>query len=173
MSHSAGSKAPRWNLAPAFALALVLAALWFGLSGGVGWLFGAGAVLAAVALSELVAPLPRVRLSVPGLLRFIAFFIRGSLAGGTDVARRALSPRRPLDVVRHQHRFGLPPGAPRAVFAGVVTLLPGTLSVHLDGAVLLVHSIAGEPAATLAELERRVAALFGLDGDAAGGRRDE
>lgn len=169
MTRPARSLASRWDPVAACVLAAVLGVLWLALSGGEDWLFGGLAVLAAVLLSQMLAPLPRIRLSLPGLLRFLAFFAHGSLAGGVDVARRALSPGPQLDVVRHEYRLGLPPGPPRAVFAGVVTLLPGTLSVRLEESTLLVHSIAGDPRATLAGLECRVAALFGLDEGSGGG----
>ncbi|MFW6057123.1 MAG: Na+/H+ antiporter subunit E, partial [Chloroflexota bacterium] len=123
--------------------------------------FGFMAVAATLLISQRLAPIPRATLSVPGLARFVGFFLWGSLAGGVDVASRALLPRLPLDIHEHWHRFRLPPGPPRAVLVGSISLMPGTLSVRLIGDALLVHSIAGDPLNRLVQLEHRVADMFG------------
>lgn len=152
----------RFNPAVTITLTVVLTLLWAALSGGEDWVFGGVAIIAVVLISQALVPLPAMNVSLPGLARFLAFFLRGSLVGGVDVSRRALSPRLPLDVHRYWHTLGLPPGAPRAVLVGAISLLPGTLSVRLHEGQLLVHSIAGDPARTIAQLEHRVAGLFGL-----------
>ena len=154
----------RFKPAVTIVLGAVLTLLWAALSGGEDWAFGVVAIVAVVFISQALVPLPAMDLSLPGLVRFLAFFIRGSIGGGIDVSRRALSPSLPLEVHRYWHALGLPTGAPRAVLIGTISLLPGTLSVRLQDDGLLVHSIAGDPAATIARLEARVAALFGLPG---------
>lgn len=155
----------RSGIMAGFVLAVILLLLWFGLSNGQGWLFGTAAAAVVLFISQTLAPLPAMRVSLPGLLRFLGFFLRGSLAGGADVARRALAPGLPLSIHRHRHRLRLPAGAPRAVLVGVISLLPGTLSVWLDGDELLVHSIAGDPGERVQDLELRVAELFGSTTD--------
>lgn len=155
----------RFDPATTIALGIVLALLWLALSGGEDWVFGALAIAAVLVVSQGLAPLPAMRISPRGLARFLGFFLRGSMLGGADVARRALSPRLPLEVQRQCYRLAVPPGPPRAVFIGAVSLLPGTLSVRLQGDELLVHSIAGDAGVTLRRLERRVAELFGLPPD--------
>lgn len=154
----------RFNPAVTIILGVVLTLLWAALSGGEDWAFGVVAIIAVVVLSQALVPLPAMGVSLPGLARFLAFFVHGSVVGGVDVSRRALSPSLPLEVHSYWHTVGLPPGAPRAVLVGAISLLPGTLSVRLQEEALLVHSIAGDPACTIARLEARVSALFGLPG---------
>lgn len=144
-------------------LLVLLAALWLALTGGAGIGFGALAVALAALASARLAPLQFTRFSLPGLLRFAVYFLGRSVAGGIDVALRALSPGLPLHIVDSRYTLTLPPGQARTVFAGVVSLLPGTLARDLAGDTLWVHSIAGDPHADLRMLERRVAALFGVD----------
>lgn len=157
------ASAPRFAPAATITLAIVLTLLWVALSGARDWAFGVAAIAAALIVSQALAPLPAMHISPAGLVRFVAFFIHGSMLGGADVARRALSPRMPLEVHAHWHAFAVPPGPPRAVLIGVISLLPGTLSVRLQGSALLVHSIAGDSGATIREVEQRVAGLFGLE----------
>jgi len=152
----------RFKPAAAVTLAAILILLWLGLSGGRGWPFGLAAVAAAVLASQALAPFPAMRISLPGLVRFLGFFVYGSLVGAADVARRALAPRLRLDIHQHRHSSRLPAGPPRAVLVAVVSLLPGTLSVRLDDGDLLVHSIAGDPGERIHHLEQRVAGLFGI-----------
>ncbi|MDX1609529.1 MAG: Na+/H+ antiporter subunit E [Halofilum sp. (in: g-proteobacteria)] len=160
----------RFNPGGTIALGVVLTLLWAALSGGDDWAFGVVAIVAVILVSQLLVPLPALGISLPGLARFLAFFLRGSLVGGVDVSRRALSPGLPLDVHRYWHTLALPPGAPRVVLVGAISLLPGTLSVRLHDETLLIHSIAGDPARTIVQLEERVGGLFGLT-DAGGNRK--
>jgi multicomponent Na+:H+ antiporter subunit E len=125
-----------------FVLTLVLAVLlWWvlahgqGLSSPLAWL----AVLGA-ALSTLVLPPSRpFRLSPAALPRFAGFFLRASVMGGVDVARRALSPSMPLEPGFVRYTTALPHGAALTFFMAVISLLPGTLSVRLQGRLLTVH----------------------------------
>ncbi len=148
--------------APSVQLILLLAALWLALTGLTDWVFGVVAVLLALAASHWLAPMQFTRFSLPGLLRFLPFFFLQSVAGGLDIARRALAPGLPLDLHDADYELRLPPGQARTVFIATISLLPGTLSRDLIGDTLRVHSIAGDPADGLAQLERRVADLFGL-----------
>jgi len=145
--------------------ALVLAAVWWTLTeGDGGWGFGLPLVLLIAALSLVdTAPakrLPRVH-RMPG---FFAYFMLQSLRAGWDVARRTLHPDLPLqpDLLRVPLR--LPAGAPTWWLMIVISLLPGTLSVHLKGTVLELHclDISGDVVADVREAEVRLARLFGL-----------
>lgn len=141
-------------------LIVLLAALWLALTGGAGVLFGVLAVALAVLASAWLAPMQFTRFSLPGLARFAVYFLGRSVAGGIDVARRALAPGMPLHIVDTAYVLSLPAGQARTVFTGVVSLLPGTLARDLTDDTLWVHSIAGDPDADLKLLERHVAALF-------------
>jgi multicomponent Na+:H+ antiporter subunit E len=150
-------------IADALPLTVLLGVLWLALAGGRGLVFGAVAVPVTVALSRWLVPMQYTHFALAGLVRFVPWFLVQSLAGGVDVARRALHPRLPLDICEIDHALSLPPGQARSVFVGVISLLPGTLACDVHGDRLRVHSLIGDPRAPLAALERRIAALYGLN----------
>jgi len=143
---------------------LLAAALWWVLTGGASgsWVIGLPAALAAAAASLLQPPPRRQGIRLAGALRFAPYYLLQSLRGGVDVARRALSPSLPLAPGFVRHTTRLPRGPSRTFFMGVVSLLPGTLSVRMEGDGLIVHVLdtALPTAAALARLESRVADLF-------------
>jgi len=121
-------------------------------------------VLAAAAVTTALVPWP-VRLVRPfALVRFAGWFLVQSVRGGVDVARRALAPSLPIEPELRELTTRLPPGAARVLLADVTSLLPGTLSVDLDGDRVLVHALSGGPsvATDFRALEARVAELLGL-----------
>lgn len=141
-----------------------LAAVWWALAEGVpgSWWVGVPAVvMAALASAILMPPVPIVWRE---LLRFVPFFLRRSLLGGLDVARRAFDPRLPIAPGIIDYGFRLPPGLPRVMLANTISLLPGTLGAGMEGDVLKVHvldegqDVAGE----IAEVEQAIARLFGI-----------
>lgn len=147
--------------------ASLLLLLWFALAGGApaaSW-FGiplslAGAVIALKLLPE------RGRVwSLVGLIRFVPWFVRESLLGGADVARRALHPRLPLAPAILAYPTALPEGPARTFLAGLISLLPGTLSAEWRDGELQVHVLDEGLAVEgrLRLLERLVADLFGLE----------
>ncbi|MDS4013580.1 MAG: Na+/H+ antiporter subunit E [Candidatus Accumulibacter sp.] len=126
------------------------------------WL-GAIAVILATAASLRLMP-PRHYLRPRAVLAFAFFFLRNSVVSGLQVALLALDPgRHPrprcIDVM-----LTLPEGAPRLIVAGALGLMPGTLSVRLDGAMLHVHAIDADipVAAEAAALEAQVARMIGV-----------
>lgn len=102
-----------------------------------------GLVLAAaIALYSLRLNPPRhgrARLRPLALLALAPWVAWLALAGGVDVARRAV--RRPLDLDPDTVAYPLsPPSVPvAAALAAVLTLVPGTLAVEVSGRRLLVH----------------------------------
>jgi multicomponent Na+:H+ antiporter subunit E len=165
---------------------LVAASVWWVLveGEGGGWLLATVIPIGAVLASLRLVPVIRWRVRPIGLLRFAPFFIAQSMAGGIDVARRALDPRLPVAPGFMDYPVRLPPGAARLFFTGTIGLLPGTLSVALvpggledehggeiaeagDGAGdarIRVHLLdsAASSEAKLRRLEERVADLFGV-----------
>lgn len=145
--------------------ALLLAVVWWAVSEGSAgaWTVGLPVVALAAAASLALAPDPLPRPRLLPLLAFLPFFVRRSIAGGVDVARRAFDPALPLApaLVRVPVE-GMGP-AERIAFALVVSLLPGTLSARLEGDRLRVHVLdEGLPVqAELLELEARLAPVFG------------
>jgi multicomponent Na+:H+ antiporter subunit E len=101
--------------------------------------------------------------ALPG---FFLFFLRSSMAGGLDVARRVLDPRLPVSPGFVVYRTKLPHGPGRVLFVNVISLLPGTVSAGLEGERLTVHALDAESAVdtALRDLEERVGQLFGING---------
>lgn len=144
-------------------LMIVLMVLWFALDGLENPLVGLFLAAGGAGLGAWLAPGESYPWRPMRLLRFFAWFVRESLRGGLDVARRALHPRLPVAPCLLEYRIALPAGMPRTVMMSVLSLLPGTLSADLykDGR-LSVHALTPEALAGVAELERRVAHLFSL-----------
>ena len=162
-----GSLLPeRSRLWAAASHAVVLAALWWALTGGAAgsWLVGVPVVLLATLASQALWTRRTGWLSPLALLHFGVYFLRESLRGGLDVARRACTPSLPLRPRLVTLRTRIPPGPAEVFLVNALSLLPGTLSVDLRGTVLTLH-VLDEDAPVEAEtrsLEARVAAIFRL-----------
>lgn len=144
-----------------------MALLWLGLIGwdGASWLLGGPAALAAAWISVKLLPAVTWHWSAGGALAFAGFFLRESIRGGWDVARQALTPGLALSPAIVCHAFHLPPGPSRLFFCGAIGLLPGTAVVAIAEGTIYIHALDGSPRVEeeLRELERRVAALFGVE----------
>jgi multicomponent Na+:H+ antiporter subunit E len=150
--------------------ATVFALAWLVVAGAepASWLIGLPTVaLATWASLRLAAPLP-YRISPRGLLFFIIYFARESLRGGWDVAMRTMAPRMRIAPGQINYTCALPEGLPVVLFAGCVSLLPGTLSRYFEGRRLSLHLLdARDPQeAQLQELEKRIARVFGIKWEA-------
>jgi multicomponent Na+:H+ antiporter subunit E len=91
------------------------------------------------------------------------FFLIESLRAGVDVARRAIAPGRlNLRPAIVEFRTQLPPGAPRLLLLHAISILPGTLTVEWDGAVLRVHvlDVHGPAMEELFHLESHVGSVL-------------
>lgn len=136
--------------------------------------FGIPIVLASSALSLTLSPDTLTPVHLAGAFRFVRFFALQSVLGGLDVSMRALRPSMPLDPAIIRYPLRITGRLPRVLFANTVSLLPGTLSSHLDDVALEVHVLdCSQPVVrNLAEVECRVADLFGsnlpplMEGDA-------
>jgi multicomponent Na+:H+ antiporter subunit E len=122
------------------------------------------AILAATATSLWLQPAGSWHWNPIGFARFVPYFLRQSMTGGLDVARRALLPTSPLAPGMVDYAVRLPDGPPRRFFAAAIGLLPGTLTAELHSGGLTVHALDRHLPVVpmLRELEDRTAALFGL-----------
>ncbi len=153
---------------------MFFAGLWWLLNGGDArsWIVGGPVVLAAAALSLRLRPEQAWRWHLAGMLPMAWSFLRESVRGGFDVARRAMRPCLPLDPGLLRFHTGLPVGTARLFFAGIISLRPGTLVLGFEKTALRIHALDADPVveADLRALEQRVAALFGIqlgtDGEA-------
>mgnify|MGYP000886534768 CR=1 FL=1 len=151
-----------------FAARAALATLvWLGLNGADwrSWIVGVPAAILAAWVSMRLLPAITWRWSVRGAVLFALFFLRESLRGGWDVARRALAPRLELSPAIMFHPLRLPSGPARLFFCSVINLLPGTAVVAFEESRLCLHVLNRSPrvAADLRDLEDRVAGLFGCN----------
>lgn len=140
------------------------ALLWWVLSEGVkgDLLLALLFTLLATGSSLLLLPPGRFRLRPLGLVRFVPHFLWGSLLGGLDVARRALSPSLPVSPGLIDLPLRLRSEVARVVFSWTVSLMPGTAAVELTATTLKLHLLdTTQPTeARLRRLEARVARLF-------------
>lgn len=145
--------------------AALLLVIWVVLAGG--WPTKDGplvlALIAAALLTScrLCPPAP-IGLRPWRVLRFIPWFLGQSLAGGLDVAKRALSPRMPLRAGFVALPLRASAGPSRTTLVWILNLLPGTAAVHLRESNLTIHVLDRElhTLEKLQNLERRVSALF-------------
>ncbi len=143
-------------------------AMWF----GGGWMAFAGTqadalivglvvTIATLWLSLKLLP-ARDPLRLWRLARHLPRFVYGSVTGGIDVARRALSPALPLNPGWIKLPSRLPGGA-RATLGAELSLMPGTLVAGSDGSDLLVHllDVDGGFDAAIRREEAEIAAIIG------------
>lgn len=144
----------------------LFALLWWALTDGRAdsWEVGSVSILAAVILSlRLLPPVPAT-VSRIGLLRFLFFFFVQSLRGGVQVAWFALRPRPGLRPGIREIPLRLPEGIGRVLLANTLSLLPGTLSVGLEGNRLCLHVLDEQmpSEAGVRSAEARIAHMLGL-----------
>lgn len=129
--------------------------------------YGLAAVPLAVAVSVLVLPPSRSRgrwgSRAAAFAALLGWFLTRSVTGAVDVSRRALTRRVDLDPGFVTHRFTSRSVGVRVAVVDLMNLMPGSLSARLDGDVLELHvlDVAMPVPETVAELERRVAAVAG------------
>lgn len=144
----------------------ILAGVWWVLAEGTGtgWGMGVAAVAIAVGVTLWLQPPGRLAPRLRAVPAFAVWFVRHSVAGGVDVARRAVRRSVDLDPAVLVLPVRLPEGWPRVVLADVVSLLPGTLAVSLRSGRLELHVLdATRPVARdVRGVEERVARLFGI-----------
>ena len=144
--------------------AAILALLWACLNWAdlASWIIGGPAVILAAMCSSSFPGRDRLPLNWSALPGFVLFLTRESIRGGWDVARRVIDPKLPIAPGFVRFRMRLPEGAAQHLFANVISLLPGTVTVRVEGNEVLVHAIDVESSVAdgLREIETRVARLF-------------
>lgn len=145
---------------------LLFALLWWVLTEGRwdGWLLGVPAICAAVWASLRLLPPGARRLSLAGLLGYLAFFFWNSALGAAQVSLMALRGRKSLQPAILEWKLGLPSGAPSVLLLNTLGLMPGTLGVELTDDRLRIHVVdARLPILAEVEvLEAHIARMFGV-----------
>jgi multicomponent Na+:H+ antiporter subunit E len=147
----------------ALGLVIVLAALWFGLSGYVVPLllaFGTGTVLLVVILAARLKILdregvPYVRL--PGFIAYFPWLLWQIVLSNLTVAKAILRPDLKLKPALVKVPTSCTSDLAKATFANSITLTPGTVTVEVEGNSLLVHALSEDGAApdSFAEMDAR------------------
>ena len=144
----------------------ILAVLWWLIVQGRAdaWLVGLPTVALAALASVHLGGDALTRLSLAGLVAFLALFLTDSVRGGVDVARRTLGPGLRIQPGFHKYRLHISHPAARVLLINCIGLLPGTLAADLDGDHAELHLLdtGMNPDPQLLRLEQAVARLFGL-----------
>lgn len=158
--------APQYkNMLRSIALrSMLMAALWWVLTGGsaAAWGLGVASVACAVAASLVLRPAAAHGFAPGELPAFLAFFLLRSVKAGLQVAAMALRARPDLRPAVLEIRLQLPDQGTRMLLACTMTLLPGTLSFGLDGDRLRLHVLDRRMPIEqeLRKAEARIARLF-------------
>lgn len=139
-----------------------------------GLVFGIVTAAGAAWVSLRLLPPGSGRLSLLGLARMLPAFLRNSVLGGIDVARRALHPRMPLDAGWIAYRTKLSKGLPRVSFGSETSLMPGTLVAGGREDLLYVHCLdrSQDVERNLRTEEARIAAALAEEDGADDGPRE-
>ncbi|HEY9053039.1 MAG TPA: Na+/H+ antiporter subunit E [Gammaproteobacteria bacterium] len=147
--------------------AAFLAALWWLMVGGRtdAWLVGLPTVALATWASVHLSTHRLPGISLTGLARFLVLFIRESLRGGLDVACRTLGLRLGIEPGFKCYPLKLNDPFARVFMINCISLLPGTLSVELNGDDLELHLLDSRqnPEPQLRDLEVAIQHLFKLN----------
>jgi multicomponent Na+:H+ antiporter subunit E len=147
-----------------FIRTILLTGLWLVVSGGSTsdpWIIMV-VVVTGVATATWLWPSDEMRFDVAAAIRFAPYFVRQSILGGWDVARRALMPSLPIEPALIEFELSSPSVHVRTLLAWTVSLLPGTASVYLAGDRLCVHVLDRNApnVARLGALESRIMAIL-------------
>lgn len=126
--------------------------------------FGLVIVILVAAVSMRIFPPGSARVHPVSFSLFVLFFLGRSVVAGIDVARRLLSPSLPVNPGYFKVHLSLPEGSPRWLLANALSLMPGTLSVSLDGPRLELHclDVHNSVEEEVRAVEQKVARVFGL-----------
>lgn len=154
------------KLSGILARTVLFAGLWWLITQGRAdaWLVGVPAVALAVFASIQLSSHALPRLSITGLIGFLGLFLRESVSGGIDVARRTLEPKLRIEPGFKNYRLRIRDPGARVLLINCIGLLPGTLAADWDGDQAELHLLdAGEnPDRQIQRLEQAIARLYGL-----------
>lgn len=147
-----------------FNLSLFLFAIWLLLSGHYTPLLLALGVLSTLLVvllatrADLIDRETHVVLLKPSMLFYWLWLGREIIKSNIDVTRRILSPGLPISPTLFSVRSGQKTDLGRVTYANSITLVPGTVTVDINGDVFTVHALTQAAAADLkrGEMNRRV-----------------
>jgi multicomponent Na+:H+ antiporter subunit E len=154
----------------AIKLGLFLFAIWLLLSGHYTPLLlvlGVLSILLVVLLAvraDLIDREMQPVLLKPSVLLYWVWLSREIVKSNIDVTRRILSPRMPISPTIFTIRAAQKTDLGRVTYANSITLVPGTVTMDVDGDVFTVHALTREAAEDLkrGEMDRRVCSVEGI-----------
>jgi multicomponent Na+:H+ antiporter subunit E len=158
-------------------LFIALLAFWILLSGKLDVLFLSMGVASALIVTRFGVPLLSEVLGAPedtpriDLLRlaaYIAWLLTRIPGAAVDVALSILMPSRRPEPGVVRFTTGLHSPAARTLLANSITLVPGTMTLSVDGGEFVVHALSPRATEDLAsaEVQRRIARIFRSEPDA-------
>ncbi|MFQ3646984.1 MAG: Na+/H+ antiporter subunit E [Anaerolineae bacterium] len=167
LSAPAASRRPMRLLIDTVLRGTAFALFWAVLNRGASdsWILGAPLVVVATTLSLLIVPAAQHRIAPLGVLRYVVYFLQQTFLSSVDVALRVFKPSMPIHPGMIRYKTQLPADNMRVIMANTCSLLPGTLSVGIEGDVLVVHALDTTMAVMddLRTLERMVGGIYGLE----------
>lgn len=153
----------------AISLGLFLFAIWLLLSGHYTPLLlvlGILSVLFVLAIAIRVDLVDRETHHVllkPGMLLYWMWLGREIIISSIDVTRRILDPRLPISPNVIRIKVGQRTDLGRTTYANSITLVPGTVTMDVDGDMYTVHALTRDYAEALEsrDMDRRVTAVEG------------
>lgn len=151
----------------AISLGLFLFAMWLMLSGHFTPLLLVAGLLATVFIVAIALRVDLVDrethhvLLKPTVLLYWLWLGREIIRSSIDVTRRILDPKLPISPTVIRVRAGQQTDLGRATYANSITLVPGTVSIDIDGDEISVHALTRAAAEELAagDMDRRISAL--------------
>jgi multicomponent Na+:H+ antiporter subunit E len=154
----------------AIKLGLFLFAIWLLLSGHYTPLLlvlGVLSILLVVLLAvraDLIDREMQPVLLKPSVLLYWVWLAREIIKSNIDVSRRILDPRMPISPNIFTIRAAQKTDLGRVTYANSITLVPGTVTMDVDGDVFTVHALTQDAAVNLkrGEMDRRVCSVEGI-----------
>lgn len=156
--------------------ALTLFAFWFALSGRTDPLFIVTGALTAVGVTALTTritsvclradaetvPLSRIPLAMARAVLFAVWMAGRILIASVQLTRIVLTPKMPLDPCTVRFRTELTSPLARTTLTNSISLVPGTLTVDIDGHDILVHALSPHQVDDLVtgRLQNKIAGIF-------------
>ena len=156
--------------------AMTLFAFWFALSGRTDPLFlvtGAATAIGVTAITTRITsvclrpdaetvPIHRIPLAIVRAIAFAGWMAGRILVASVQLTRIVLSPKMPLDPCTVRFRTELTSPLARTTLTNSISLVPGTLTVDIDGSEILVHALSPHQVDDLVtgRLQNKIAGIF-------------
>ncbi|MCE2450304.1 MAG: Na+/H+ antiporter subunit E [Candidatus Latescibacteria bacterium] len=135
----------------------------FELAAFVGHLYGPALGLRLCRRMKIVDPEGHPIHLIPGLLRYMPWFLWAIVKSNLDVVRRIVHPRMPLSPRLIRVEASQKTHLGQVIYANSITLTPGTVSVETDEGIIDVHALTREAAEDVRSggMDRRVTDMEG------------